>query len=135
MIVYIVTSGCYSDYSIDAVLLSREQAEAYCALHPSEDQEIEEWETTDFAVECDKPVYRKWVGIICENGEIRVRDDGYSFKNVFEVKNVPRNYYHNPHQRIDMTTSTDKTAEQAKKIMLDKLAGLKYEQEMGLEFK
>lgn len=135
MIVYIVTSGEYSDYHIEAVLETREQAEAYCALHPCGDQEIEEWETADYAVECDKPVYRKWVGIILESGEVSVRDEGYSFKNVFEVKNVPRSYYHIPHQRIDMTTSRDKTAEQAKKIMLDKLAGWKYEQEMGLEFK
>lgn len=135
MKVYIVTSGCYSDYHIDAVLETRKQAEAYCALHPSEDQEIEEWETAEYAVECDKPVYRKWVGIIQENGVLTVRDEGYSFKNVFEVKNVPRNYYHNPHKRIDMTTSTDKTVEQAKKILLDKMAALKYEQEMGLEFK
>lgn len=43
--VYIVTSGCYSDYGIDAVFQNRDKAEAYCQCHP--DAEIEEWEFFD----------------------------------------------------------------------------------------
>lgn len=43
--IYIVTSGCYSDYGIDAVFQNRDKAEAYCQCHP--DTEIEEWEFFD----------------------------------------------------------------------------------------
>ena len=40
--VYIVTSGCYSDYSIDAVFSTREAAEAYIGTKTNRD--IEEWQ-------------------------------------------------------------------------------------------
>ena len=43
--VYIVTSGCYSDYGIDQVFKSREKAELYCECH--EGCEIEEWDFND----------------------------------------------------------------------------------------
>ena len=43
--IYIVTSGCYSDYGIDAVFQNRDKEEAYCRCHP--DTEIEEWEFFD----------------------------------------------------------------------------------------
>lgn len=43
--IYIVTSGEYSDYSIDAVFQDKNKAEAYCKCHP--DAEIEEWEFFD----------------------------------------------------------------------------------------
>lgn len=131
MTIYVVTSGCYSDYCVNALFLSREKAEVYCALHHCDDQEINEWETEDDTIDCDKPALKKWVGIIQENGEFSISDDGYSIKSMFEVKNVKRNYYVNPHQMIIMTTSKDKTEEQARKIMFDKLIELKYIKEMG----
>lgn len=43
--IYIVTSGEYSDYSIDAVFQDKNKAEAYCKCHPN--AEIEEWEFFD----------------------------------------------------------------------------------------
>ena len=43
--IYIVTSGECSDYSIDAVFQDKNKAEAYCKCHP--DAEIEEWEFFD----------------------------------------------------------------------------------------
>ena len=43
--IYIVTSGEYSDYSIDAVFQDENKAEAYCKCHPN--AEIEEWEFFD----------------------------------------------------------------------------------------
>lgn len=43
--IYIVTSGDYSDYSIDAVFRDKNKAEAYCKCHP--DAGIEEWEFFD----------------------------------------------------------------------------------------
>ena len=52
MKIYIVTSGCYSDYGIDAVFLDEKEAEKYIATKNKEDPwhdnyGIEEYETQD----------------------------------------------------------------------------------------
>lgn len=52
MKIYIVTSGCYSDYGIDAVFLDEKEAEKYIATKNKEDAwhdnyDIEEYETQD----------------------------------------------------------------------------------------
>lgn len=64
--VYIVTSGCYSDYQINAVFSTREKAEEYVDAHGS-NYGIEEFPI-------DEPVERKeeiWaVEILWESGEI-----------------------------------------------------------------
>ena len=47
MKVFVLTSGSYSDYSIEAIFSSKENAEAYCGLprHAHWDEpEIEEWD-------------------------------------------------------------------------------------------
>lgn len=44
-IVYIVTSGTYSDYGIEKVFLDKKKADLYCSCH--NDCEIEEWEISD----------------------------------------------------------------------------------------
>ena len=46
MKVYIITSGEYSDYSIDAVTLDKEEAERMVNVFPQES--IEEYDTDDF---------------------------------------------------------------------------------------
>lgn len=38
--VYVVTSGCYSDYQIEAVFSSKEKAELYVAVHYDYDYNI-----------------------------------------------------------------------------------------------
>lgn len=43
--IYIVTSGCYSDYDINAVFKNEDKAKACCQCHP--DTRIEEWELFD----------------------------------------------------------------------------------------
>lgn len=133
MNVYIVTSGCYSDYGIDAVLETREQAEAYCALHQREDQDIEEWNTDDYSVKTDKPVLKKWLGYLNRDGTIKVIFEGYSFDRYFKMETVSY-YWSNACKRIRFTTAKGKTEEQAKKILQDKLATLKYERETWMEF-
>lgn len=133
MKVYIVTCGCYSDYQIEAVFEDIKKAEIYCAMHPSEDQEIEEYETEDASITSDKPVYKRWIGKIQKDGTTTFYEDGYCLKRVFKVEDVPDYYpYRKAYRKITMTTSTNKTEEQAKKIMFDKLAAWKYEKEMGV---
>ena len=62
MKIYIVTSGEYSDYHINAVFSTKEEAEKYCALNNKAgdnwtDCEIEEWDTQDYKIEGEVPVY------------------------------------------------------------------------------
>lgn len=131
MKVYIVTSGCYYDYHIDAVFEDIKKAEIYCAMNPEEDQEIEEWETEDASITSHKPVYKRWVGISQKDGTIEICENGYCLNRMFEVRDVPECYFVRAHRKITMTTSTNKTEEQARKIMFDKLAAWKLEKEMG----
>ena len=44
-VVYVVTTGCYSDYHVEAVFKDKSKAEYYCTCH--EDCEIEEYGLSD----------------------------------------------------------------------------------------
>lgn len=63
MTIYIVTSGEYSDYGIECVFSTREQAERYVALQNdnkawwSECWFIEEYEVDGATIETDKPLW------------------------------------------------------------------------------
>lgn len=53
MKVYIVTSGCYSDYHIDAVCLNKEDAEVIAeniSGNFNDCPEVNEWDTDDFKI-------------------------------------------------------------------------------------
>ena len=79
MTFYIVTSGQYSDYHIDAVFIDKQKALQYCAANGiCDDVCIEEWETHDEKINCKKPVNRKYVGYI-ENGRLRITSKPYTF--------------------------------------------------------
>lgn len=72
MKIYIVTSGCYSDYGIDAVFLSKEKAEFYakhCAI--KEDYpEVEEYETSDNDIIVEEKVINYFSIKMDNHGEI-----------------------------------------------------------------
>lgn len=65
--VYIVTSGEYSDYSIDAVFQDKNKAEVYCQCHP--DAEIEEWEFFDNNIYTPFNVVNIYMDILENNGK------------------------------------------------------------------
>ena len=65
--IYIVTSGEYSDYSIDAVFQDKNKAEAYCKCHP--DAEIEEWEFFDDNIYTPYNVVHIHMDILENNGK------------------------------------------------------------------
>ena len=59
MKIYVVTSGCYSDYHIDAVFDDHEKAEVYVAANDSINDPvyIETYDTDDMVIESDgKPI-------------------------------------------------------------------------------
>lgn len=56
MTIYLVTSGEYSEYGVDAVFLDKEKAMLYCAMHNfnrSDNCAIEEYDTYDDNINAD----------------------------------------------------------------------------------
>ena len=82
MKLYVVTSGEYSDYHIDAIFLDRQKALQYCAAKGiCEDVSVEKWETADESIECSKNVNRKDIGYI-EQWIIWILSKPYTFDEV-----------------------------------------------------
>lgn len=90
-LIYIVTSGCYSDYSIRAVFSSREKAQAMIddwkarkAYWVTDEPSIEEWVLDEQA--CPEEGRRRINVVLAENGDtIRVSDklpDGEPIGNI-----------------------------------------------------
>ena len=65
--IYIVTSGEYSDYGIDAVFQDRNKAEVYSQCHP--DAEIEEWEFFDNNIYTPFNVVNIYMSILQNNAK------------------------------------------------------------------
>ncbi len=90
--VFIVTSGCYSDYGIDKVFLDEPAAQKYCDVHNEgrgkyhDDYEIEEWPLDDWDTEEIMRTYYTCY-LFIDNGEIKSQ---YS-NNVVERPEVRHN--------------------------------------------
>lgn len=67
MIVYILTSGTYSDYCINAVFDDKNQAKFYQKLHPA--CEIEEFDTEAVKIDARKIRY-EWTARISPDGKL-----------------------------------------------------------------
>lgn len=136
MKVYIVTSGFYSDYHIDAVFLDKAQAEYYCALHNLEDAHIEEYDTDEHVIECQKPIFKEW-SVHFRNGETEsVCFNGYTFDNTMLKINEHEGFdvwQKVLHGYVRFTTSKDKDYEQAEKIACGLYAQFKYNKEKGID--
>jgi hypothetical protein len=128
MEVYIVTSGSYSDYSIEAVFLDEDKASVYQALHFPNDGIVEIFDTDEFQVETSIPVYREWLGMIEVDGEIKVKEYGsFTIHPMFEVAD---SYISTANKIVRFTTNKNADEEAARKILSDKLAEWKYENEV-----
>ena len=126
MIVYIVTSGEYSDYHIDAVFDNKEKAELYCATHDMQYCDIEEWDTEEVKLESDKPIKCRWIAYIRENGSI------YSISSYLTIKNINiiehKTHFTKFNYIVQATLDRDVSEEKAMKIISDRFAKWKYEQ-------
>lgn len=130
MKVYIVTSGSYSDYTIEAVFLDEDKASVYQALHFPNDGRMEIYDTDEFQVETSIPVYREWFGMIEVDGEIEVREYGFfTVRPMFEVEDFSILTANKIKYRVRFTTNKNADEESARKILSDKLAEWKYENE------
>lgn len=120
MKVYVLTSGEYSDYTIEAVKLDKDQAETLERIHP--DWRVEEYDTDDIQI-LEK--YRYYV-LVDDNGAVHTNIP------YFEPPNTPLNrprYCRAPwlrqHGWWEVYVEA-KDAEHAKKIALDLIAKEKY---------
>lgn len=133
MKVYVITSGSYSDYGIEAVALDKDEAERICAtLNDGRKYSfddicyIEEWDTGEIKIESACEIKTAFeMEVKYADGKITYFDkDGYlTFRDInkIEVIQYPK------HNRIKITTTFPKgtDSEKAKKIMLDRIAEFK----------
>lgn len=125
--IYIVTSGEYSDYEIEAVFTDKRQAELYCATKRHEYMTIEEWETDAVKMESDKEPLRYWRMTFDIKGDRHsvLYDEGYTF-----TENKKIRICYGCYEAL-LTTPVDYSEEKVKKIMYDFIAQWKYEHAMN----
>lgn len=132
MKVFVITQGEYSDYGICAVSLDKDDAERKCALlnrnaRNGEYCEIEEYDTDDMVVETNEEVKRRFeLTVYRETMEtVWSIESHLTFENINKIQNS----VYKAEGCIDIiaTLSKDTTEEQAKKIMLDRIAKFKTE--------
>lgn len=128
MKVYIVTSGSYSDYTIEAVFIDEDKAGVYQALHFPNDGSVKIFDTDEFQVETSIPVYREWFGTIEVDGEIEVRKyNSFSVHPMFKIMYPGILIANKRKYRVRFTTNKNADEEAARKILSDKLAEWEYE--------
>ena len=119
MTIYVVTSGYYSDYSIEAVFLDKEKAEYYAKFHACEGGSVESYETADD----DYMINTRIINFY----DISMHGDG----TITEIINNKYEYTPENNKFTETFKGTRhgfvgriiaESEEQAKKIMLDKRA-------------
>ena len=134
MKVYVITSGEYSDYCIRTVALSREKAEQICAMLNSQKRDcsdaatIEEYDTDE--LQCDA---NEDVGL-CYEAEFNYKTLGNTYWGEpfysFARNEIKRELLgHGYGILIAATFPKDMPQEKARKIMKDRVAKWKAEQE------
>lgn len=130
MTIYVVTSGEYSDYGINAVFTSREQAELYCATHNDNSKYGYQCEVEEY--EADTPVLEGKVyhGIRFTTSKKRVEytENIYSARPVVP-KITERLYGIKDDCLIEIPTNQAYTIEEREKIAKDYLAKIQAEKE------
>lgn len=118
MKVYIVTSGTYSDYKIDAVFSTEDNAKAYLDKYGDYDnRQIEEYDTDIEDTNRETAIYS--VHINSKSIEVR-RDDSHSMPDTIRAYKS----YCGSGLGYILTVETD-GAERAKKIVLERLMQVK----------
>lgn len=126
MKVYIVTSGRYSDYHIDAVFLSREKAMLYCVVNHDPALNIEEYDTDDENIESNEKcgyVYH-WVQTTYRLGTIS------SFHGYYRFDIMTKSQYDKLSDKDKNVWLDSPDKEKAEKILHDRAAQAKYRKDM-----
>lgn len=129
MIVYVITSGKYSDYGIDAVTLNKEEANKMIELFP--DERIEEYDTDNFPrIITNDPYWHCEYNLqtdIDRESIVIYREDHYSHSD-FKILNKVYNKTYLGKNYGFATFIQAKDRDHAAKIFYDKVAEWKAEQ-------
>lgn len=121
MKIYIVTDGIYSDYHIEAVFTTRENAERYAAIHSC--SYIEEYEADAEQIQGNIDIYVIHKFDVYKKGDFYLDTHYYSDKKITEVR---KGWFS---RNAEIYVSLDKfDEEKAEKIAQDMYAQWKYEQ-------
>ena len=129
MTLYVLTSGTYSDYGIEGIYSTREQAERYKRLFPRGDYaDIEEWETDKPPVTCVDENVEVWEIRMYKGEKAYINETAYSGKCLVGGCNFTvlgnRDSY-----RLCISKEVAKSKEHALKIFYDKVALFKANKE------
>ena len=135
MKIYVVTSGGYSDYGIDAVFVNKEKAKLYCKVH--KDSCIEEYDTNDDNINNNSILYHYNVTYIPKCNYFSVQSEAVEAYPKLDLSEV---YKHRPERVSRKTTSNEQFTlswydkneydiDTAKKIFFDKLTQHRAEEE------
>lgn len=132
MKVYVITSGKYSEYHIDAVALDMDEAESKCATLNSKRNDdfctIEEYDTNEMQIDFkNEQKIRFEMEVSYKDGHIYWFDDtGYlTFEDINTIKTL--RFQKGNRINIVATLPRGTEADKAKKIMLDRIAEFKAE--------
>ena len=132
--VFIVTSGCYSDYLIEAVFSTRENAEAYINAKGTDyDWDVSEWDIDAESTECTAAIYD--ISINNTNGNITVNErseQGHGWNYEFDVKRKDCFLYDGSHS-IRMWLESD-SLERVKKVASERWMQVKALQEVAFPY-
>lgn len=138
--VYIVTSGYYSDYSIERVFLDKEKAEKYVSVSYRNDMSVEEYDITDLNVELENIKNVKEITYQCEirtGKEINISFDDINSID-FEISTYVYEYYYNNNEltlsltrQLRENETENQATERIMKIAQDISAEIRYELSNG----
>lgn len=131
MEVYIVTSGEYSSYCIEAVFTDRKQAELYVATHSRDYMvcEIETWKCDEQRFDAAARPKNRWKAIVTKRGTFERCK--VSYVTLTEMEDAIIDYGNEVY--VHVTLDQDIKENTAKKIILDKLAEYKYRRYVEME--
>lgn len=123
--VFIVTSGRYSDYFIEAVFSSKEKAEDYINANGTDDSwEVNEYEVDKESTECRDAIYDVFINI--KTGDVYVNgreEQGDNLSYAFDAKRKDC-FLYNGNESIRMWLESD-SLERVKKVASERWMQIK----------
>lgn len=116
MIVYVVTTGTGEYRKFEAIFDKRRQAAYYCAIKDCDETRIEEWDTEAFQFTGSKPLLSCWSAFVTTSKEIRHLTESFTFDEENDCEQD------GPGWDISITTEFGTAEEQARKLILDRIA-------------
>lgn len=132
MKVYLITSGTYSDYQVEAVSLDEKEAERICGMlnknRYCDTCDIETYDTDEVKVDSNEEILdRFWMQVGYKTGKMYCYDSPVTVLGENNEIKVDCGYPHESRINITATLPKGTTEDKAKKIMFDRIAKFKAE--------